>query len=144
MNQMFLQNSFGTIQYLPILRKKLDKRKVIRIKWISKDFRCNIERESRQAYPISPLESSYVFHRAFPTPRSLSDHFARSLFLFSSESPCLKPRQYEKAIISHPTVPARPKYHFNYLLSGQNQGRACTVCQSPHGTSIFLNFYCTA
>lgn len=43
---MFLQNSFGTIQYLPILRKKPNKRKVIRIKWISKDFRCNIERES--------------------------------------------------------------------------------------------------
>lgn len=43
---MFLQNSFATVQYLPILRKKADKKKVIRIKWISKDFRCNIERES--------------------------------------------------------------------------------------------------
>lgn len=28
------------------MKKKPDKRKVIRIKWISKDFRCNIERES--------------------------------------------------------------------------------------------------
>lgn len=39
---MFLQNSLGTIRYLSILRKNYSKRGVVRIRWTSKDFRCNI------------------------------------------------------------------------------------------------------
>jgi len=68
-------------------------------------------RRSRHAYPISPLESSYVCQRGPPTPRDLaSDRFASE----RTGAPCRAGTTrdaHAMSLTSRPTVPAGPKYH---------------------------------